>query len=306
MKSFAFLGLALVLTMASASSLHSNIYHGDPVANDQQFPAVVAIYEIVPFMGSTMRDQDAECTGTLIADRWVVTAGHCVLAHTDDDVANDKIVSPEKIAVGLGFNARHAKNANTIVSVEKIVTWQDRQISFDPNHDIALLKLSQPVTNISPAQLPESANDFVDLKSGVHTATAVGYGWTSQAARDGILHYGSEVIQPDEIVETLIKKYSAPTVNPSPYETPSYNLFSMLGVTSPTGQHGTSGDSGGPLFSASASNPAQVVIGIDSWGVGDPTRAMLNSGEFDKLPEVYTNLLYAEHLDFVKKTIKNG
>jgi len=319
LKNLFIIGLSLFVSLnANASSIHSLIFRGDPVTSDQQYPYVVAIYHTRSGDGSD--NLTADCTGTIIADQWVLTAGHCVVADEEDDPTTAKIASPAEIKVGTGPQAYSLSQAKTVLSVEKIFTWNDRQQGYDNDHDLALLKLSQS-SKISPVQLPETANDFSDLKSGNRSATSLGYGWqdiqfTNWPAScdihptencgyvplyDGSLHMGTETIQPDQTIVNLIKQYET-TLNPSASK---YNALTMLGVVSPTGKHGTPGDSGGPLLTLS-SHQTQVLIGVTSWGPEKMTRAAIDNGTYAKGPGIYISLLNTDHLTFIRNTMKNN
>ncbi len=289
-----------------ASSAYSFIYQGDVVSSDEQFPFVVGIYEKDP--DYPQEKLDATCTGSIIGDAWVLTAAHCVMDTSNEDGG---VTKPENISIGTGHLAKHAKTANKIIPVEKIFVWDSKK--FSPDHDIALLKLTKP-TGIIPVKLPENPDDTGTIKTEFQKATAVGYGWVDtdyyddgdiKPIFDNKLHYGPQVIQPDKKVEELITNYVKKYPDPDPI--PVYNPLVMMGVTSPTGQHITSDDSGGPLLIASDNNPvSMVVIGVTSWGTS-PNKETIKSGEWLKeQPTIYASLLYSEHLAFIKNIMKNN
>lgn len=104
------------------------------------------------------------CGGTLIHPQWVLTAAHCMI-----DSKNDQFYPTQGINVFLGhYNrlSRHPKQYRTtpafyIVHPKFRITRQ----SPAPIHDLALIRLSQPVPLsrwINTACLPESTDNLND------------------------------------------------------------------------------------------------------------------------------------------------
>lgn len=308
--------LILILGYISPVFAAPQIYHGKTVTSDQQFPFVVAIYD---------KDGDsAYCTGSVIAEKWVLTASHCVTQYHPEDPPY--IFKPEDVFVGTGHRAHSKLTANKVISVKNVYVYNN---TVDPHlvRDVALLELNEPA-RVAPVALPDSFEQFSNLKSGSQVATAIGYGYTSikwsadcelyptdterchmeEIVYDDALHYGSEAIQSHATIIATIKEFKK-LFPPTPDEgNVEYNAETMLGSNSPEGTITTVGDSGGPLvLSINTENgkSSYMQVGVVSWGAPNPYNytayKLLNIGV-----DVYANVTEPLILDFIKKTIKNN
>ena len=152
-----------VATVAAVEkSLQTRIFNGEP-ASIGDLPSVVYIANLTT-MGS--------CTGTVIADRWVLTAAHCFDAPFSETTAN----APEMLV--LGGRDTWSNNAADWPAVHDV----DRGLhhpSWNPQgaaaaHDIALLRLATP-TSIPPMAMTAAGRpDHVGQQ-----ATVAGWGITS-------------------------------------------------------------------------------------------------------------------------------
>ena len=205
------------------------------------------------------------CAGSLITDEWVVTAAHCVAVTSSID-----------IQAGIHSLASNAGQRRDVVST--IV-----HPSYDPaqnfNNDIALMKLSSPVTLNSTVStiVPLIAEDGALAAPGV-TATVTGWGTTSSGGASS-----------DALLQVDVPIVSTTDCNAST----SYNgaiTANMLcaGLIEDGGKDSCQGDSGGPLVVPEGTG--YRLAGIVSWGIGCALQ---------RLPGVYTRV--TEMRDFINQ-----
>lgn len=192
------------------------------------------------------------CTGTLISDRLVLTARHCV-ADTDESAACDSMGVPlamgeirgnhkaDKLYVFTGTKRPDFRTGDVTPDGQGAQIFDDGGTNLC-NHDIALVALKEPIPNakIAPLRLDEP------IVKG-ETVTAVGWGVTDETAQPDIRQQRTgikiEEIGPDDT-----------SVLPVPP-----NEFAV-------GESICSGDSGGPALASSG-----AIIGIVSRG-GNATK----------------------------------
>jgi len=122
------------------------------------------------------------CGGTIINERWVVTAAHCIGRN-------------QRYMVGVGYHTRNSDKNGYNVNVVKTFVHEDYNPRGRTHDDVALLKLSTPLKfskYVQPVCLPESGYKFDEEQPFV----SVGWGSTKSGG------YGSNELR--QVIVPLI------------------------------------------------------------------------------------------------------
>jgi len=246
----------------------------------QQFfaaiPYIVNGYEAIkheyPFMAALMNRNRQFCGGSLIDEKHVLTAAHCVAHMSKYDVQN--------LRVRLGDH--NIKTNREAEHMEKKVKRVIRHKGFSSTtlwNDVAILTLDEEVVmNNNIQNICLASNKGTSFQD--HTVTVAGWGTLSEGGA-----------QPDRLMKVDVKVWDNERCRRSYGSSAPGGITKHMLCASETNRDSCSGDSGGPLFICRSSHCKQ--IGIVSWGIGCAKA---------KYPGVYTRV--TEMLPWIKRIVQ--
>jgi secreted trypsin-like serine protease len=189
------------------------------------------------------------CTGTVVAPRVILTAGHCV-----EDIESGTIAPGSGFAVATGIaDLRQVSKANVSLVSQALV-----YPGFTPSKlqgDAGLLILATPT--VAPPIALASAPDAGLLATGTKL-TIAGWGLTSPNAKEGspVLKAGETIVQDSTDCKRQSRRYY-------PFYSPTLQLCA---IDRPSDKvSGCFGDSGGPAI-ATRADGTPVEVGVVSTG----------------------------------------
>ncbi|KAH8364002.1 hypothetical protein KR084_001405 [Drosophila pseudotakahashii] len=217
-------------------TLPSGRITGGQLAEPNQFPYQVGLLLYVS--GGA-----AWCGGTIISDRWIVTAAHCT----------DALTTGVDVYLGAHDRTNAKEKGQQIIFVEtKNVIVHEDWIAETITNDISLIKLPVAIEfndYIQPAKLPVKSNSYATY--GGESAIASGWGKISDSATGA----------------TDVLQYAVvPIMNNSGCSPWYFGLVAGTNICIKTtgGTSTCNGDSGGPLVLNDGSN---TLIGATSFGI---------------------------------------
>ena len=218
-----FLSLPFFSTLAKEGQISTRIIGGgDAIAKD--LPSMVSLKYKGQFF----------CGGSLIDERWVVTAAHCLSRSDDTPLNTDNLI--------LTVSDYDLKDSTDYSHVSEVIIHPDYHES-SLNNDIALLKLSLP-SIVPPITMQSVSNDDTTKNASI-------WGWGSTTSTGD--HYPN-ILQKATV--SVFPIHQCFTLIGSPYIERT-----MLCAGHTSGSIDTCfGDSGGPIILNNE------LVGITSWG----------------------------------------
>ena len=218
--------------------------------NDSVYTSLAAqsVYDSVGFLRWNEGASGYIASGTLISPEWVLTAGH-VVGGTNNYGAG---------VSGMFFGLGSVYSGTGIAATEWIpyAGWSSSNGDVWAGVDLGLVRLSQPITSVTPALL-----DFSTPLLGL-LGTNVGYGRSGtgtlgMSSDPGVKRAGQNMIDARGGMVTTMGSGTlldldgiSPTVLFQDFDHPTDPVASLMGSVTPVAQEYliASGDSGGGLF----------------------------------------------------------
>nr|BAK02481.1 predicted protein [Hordeum vulgare subsp. vulgare] len=253
---------------------------GGSLATQGQFPFQVALV----IKGGAIKDKQY-CAGSLINDRWVLTAAHC-LKEFDEETGETNLIPVSYIYAFIGQTDLTASGGGEIINVIRSFPHPDwtyqNNLNGRPIGDIALIALSRPVTKGTPINLPTEQDSYLETPS--ESVRVIGWGSTNPYSND------------TSSKSDYLRYVDIPIVNQVICQTAAYPNFRVDSThicAGTKGKDSCQGDSGGPLFANK--NGVDIQVGVVSTGTS--VKQPLCTGVYG----VYTRV--SSYVDWINSTL---
>lgn len=200
-----------------------------------------------PWQVSLQRYGSHFCGGSIISEKWIVTAAHCTNIRSNDE---------NSISVRAG-SSQESKGGN-LHSVKRIVQ-NSRFQGSNNDYDFSLLELVEPL-KFDETKQPIKLHDFDEIFADDSTCLVSGWGSTQNSSESRLQLRAAEV--PIVNFQRCAKAYE-PFIGHG--ITPR---MICAGFEKQGGKDACKGDSGGPLAAISKVDGTPRLVGIVSWGYG--------------------------------------
>ncbi|KAJ8339916.1 hypothetical protein SKAU_G00345490 [Synaphobranchus kaupii] len=197
--------------------------------------------------------------GALVSDRWILTSGRNLFLNDTQGPAKGKPTGTFKVYVGL--TDRNLVEPSNEVEVEKMVVHPCFQKSSNWDHNLALIKLKEPVTfseSVMPIPLPE-AGQHLEEKVGTWGILA-GWGWGIHFTFADRLKYMVVPVVSQELCQAEYVQ-----TNLTVHNTPRVDNRTFCGGASAYDENACFGDEGGALAVLDPANNKVYAAGILSY-----------------------------------------
>ncbi|XP_059831441.1 prothrombin [Hypanus sabinus] len=239
--------------MELVQSLTGRIVKGEE-AEIGSAPWQVMLFQIHP--------QQLICGGSILSDRWIITAAHCILYPPWN-----KNFSATDIVARLGkhVRAQYEHSREKIVKLDKIIVHPYYNWQSNLNRDIALLHTTTPIPfndYISPICLP-SKEVAISLLRTHHMGRVTGWGNLAES----FVNINS--VKAQELQQIHLPIVDQEICKSSTSIKVTSNMF-CAGFSPESDRRGDAceGDSGGPFVMKNPDDNRWYLIGIVSWGEG--------------------------------------
>ncbi|MEQ2272788.1 hypothetical protein XENORESO_012572 [Xenotaenia resolanae] len=206
-----------------------------------------------PWQVSLQYDGIHQCGGSIISNRWIVSAAHCF-------PERNRFINRWRVLLGSIYN----KPVNANVVEVKTIVYHSSYLPFvdanidDNSRDIAVLALAQPLTfneYIQPVCLPTYGQRLIDGQMGTVT------GWGN------VGYYGHLA---DVLQEANVPIISDAVCNAPDYYDNQITTSMFCAGYEKGGIDACQGDSGGPFVAADCLSKTSRyrLLGVVSWGTG--------------------------------------
>ncbi|MEJ7894013.1 MAG: serine protease [Solirubrobacteraceae bacterium] len=241
-----------------------------------------------PYVANVSIGGAGGCSGSLVAPKWVVTAGHCVTALGPVGIPSQATLPPSEFTLTLGTTKADGSADDTGSAEEHTVT----SVHVDPNYaasngtgsDVGLLELTE-ASKITPVKI--AAPSEMPIWEPGDTLTIAGFGVTEE---------GGDA--PTRLQEATVPRVSDPACseaysNTTPVLGNAFDPATSLCAGLPEGGRDTcQGDSGGPLLAPLGGGFR--LVGDTSFGEGCAREG---------LPGVYGRLAEGSVKDFITRFV---
>ena len=223
-------------------------------------------------------DMPGEGHGVLIAPQWVITAAHAITWQPEIKQVGINGISRdvERLVIHPGY-----KKPPQELLDQALATWDWTlfRVLLSSSDDIALLKLAQPVTDVSPVAINRSDDEFGQtiriLGKGATGTGVTGYEFSS-SHRTELRHAYNKVTSANGRWLCYI------------FDKPSDAL--------PLEGGSGSGDSGGPILFQAGKD--WLLAGLTSWG--DPQSAVRTPGHYG---QISCNVRLSHYKDWIESAM---